>query len=85
MKKRLFSVFVIVIVAYYFEHEYSRAPVVNEIGKPVNVMKSNEDNELKVDKEALSGLFLHPEVRDRKPVIVSIVGDFRKGKSFLLD
>jgi hypothetical protein len=30
-------------------------------------------------------ILLHPEVRDRKIVSLSIVGAFRKGKSFLLD
>lgn len=85
MEKRFLLIFVIVIVAYYFENKYSRVPIVNETGKPVNVMKSNEHSELKVYKEALKDLFLHPAVKDRKPVIVSIVGDFRKGTSFLLD
>jgi atlastin len=46
--------------------------------------------DLKVDKtiiheEVLRQLILHREVKDRKIVSLSIVGAFRKGKSFLLD
>jgi hypothetical protein len=33
----------------------------------------------------LESIFLHPMVKDRKIVTVSVIGAFRKGKSFLLD
>lgn len=35
--------------------------------------------------KALETIFLHPEVRNRKIVLLSIVGTYRKGKSFFLD
>lgn len=38
-----------------------------------------------VNSATLEKLFNHPEVRDRKIVIMSIIGPFRKGKSFFLD
>jgi hypothetical protein len=38
-----------------------------------------------VNYEALDLLLLNPEVKDRKIVTVSIVGAFRKGKSFYMD
>ena len=53
-------------------------------GEPLNVMKF-ANSSLEFDKAKLDGLLLHPEVKDRKVVVVSIVGAFRKGKSFFLD
>jgi hypothetical protein len=42
------------------------------------------EKEVIVDEQTISVL-LNPEVSDRKIVIFSIVGAFRKGKSFLLN
>jgi hypothetical protein len=44
-----------------------------------------EKNKAKIEETAISQIILHPEVKDRKIVSLSIVGAFRKGKSFLLD
>lgn len=41
-------------------------------------------HELKLIRENLEKIVLHPDVKDRFVVIVSIAGAFRKGKSFLL-
>ena len=41
--------------------------------------------ELIFDGATLNKMLLNDEVKDRKIVVVSIVGAFRKGKSFLLD
>ena len=41
--------------------------------------------ELIFDRAALRNMLLHDEVKDRKIVVISIMGAFRKGKSFLLD
>lgn len=38
-----------------------------------------------MDNDTLNDMFLHPDVKDRKIVAVSIIGAFRKGKSFLMD
>jgi len=38
-----------------------------------------------VDYDRIDELLLHPEVADRKVAVVSIIGAFRKGKSFLMD
>jgi atlastin len=38
-----------------------------------------------IQEDTISQIILHPEVKDRKIVSLSIVGAFRKGKSFLLD
>lgn len=54
-------------------------------GKPMNLMKFDDEENIIIDAETLDNTFLHPEVKDRKIVAVSIVGAFRKGKSFLMD
>ncbi len=53
-------------------------------GRPRNVIKFFETNAL-IDDLAFRQILLHPLVKNRKIVAVSIVGAFRKGKSFLLD
>ena len=54
-------------------------------GEPLSIVKFNDDNSLRFNKAQLDGLLLHPEVRNRKIVVLSIIGAFRKGKSFFLD
>jgi atlastin len=53
-------------------------------GEPLSVLKFSSST-LEFDKAALESLLLHPQVKDRKIVVLSIVGAFRKGKSFFLD
>lgn len=64
---------------------------VPELGVPLQIIciaNKEEDgkiiHELELNKENLEKIMLHPEVKDRPIVIVSIAGAFRKGKSFLL-
>lgn len=38
-----------------------------------------------VDYQALDEILLHPDVEDRQIVVISIVGAFRKGKSYFLN
>lgn len=54
-------------------------------GQPLNVIKFNDATSVEFNKAELEGLLLHPEVKNRKVVIMSIVGAFRKGKSFFMD
>ncbi|XP_056150652.1 atlastin-3 [Lampris incognitus] len=44
-----------------------------------------EDHSFALDTEALGRVLLAPEVRDKRVVVLSVAGAFRKGKSFLLD
>ena len=44
-----------------------------------------EDHSFELDMEALKEVLLSDEVQNRKVVVVSVAGAFRKGKSFLLD
>lgn len=54
-------------------------------GTPLNIIKFNDEKAIEFNKAELEGLLLHPSVKDRKIVVLSIVGAFRKGKSFFLD
>lgn len=54
-------------------------------GKPVNVLKFGEGNKVIIDNAELDKMFLHPDVKNRKVVVFSIIGAFRRGKSFFLD
>lgn len=50
---------------------------------PILVAKG--DHEFELDEEALKQVLLSDEVREKKVVVLSIAGAFRKGKSFMLD
>ncbi|CAO1398352.1 unnamed protein product [Diamesa serratosioi] len=58
-------------------------------GHPKNIITFDEqqlDNStVVVSYRALDTILLHPDVKDRQVVVVSIVGAFRKGKSFFLN
>ncbi|XP_030595485.1 atlastin-3-like [Archocentrus centrarchus] len=49
----------------------------------VNVSKG--DHSFTLETNALAQILLTPKVRDKRVVVVSVAGAFRKGKSFLLD
>jgi atlastin len=53
-------------------------------GEPKNIVKF-VNSQIQFDKSALEALLLHSDVKNRKIVFVSIVGAFRRGKSFFLD
>lgn len=53
-------------------------------GFNVNIIKFGRKGVVKPDYESLK-IFLDPQVANRKLVIFSIVGAFRKGKSFFMD
>lgn len=58
-------------------------------GSPANILSFDDKNldvsPVKVDYETLDLILLHPDVKDRQVVVISIVGAFRKGKSFFLN
>ena len=51
----------------------------------VPIVIEKEEHDFELDVEALQQILLSEEIRDKKVVVVSIAGAFRKGKSFLLD
>ena len=55
-------------------------------GHPVQIVTVDpESREFVLDEEALSSILLSSDCKDRAVSVVSIAGDFRKGKSFLLN
>lgn len=56
-----------------------------EFGRAVQIVIAKPDHTFELDREALQEILLSEEVRDKKVVVISVAGAFRKGKSFLLD
>lgn len=54
-------------------------------GHPVQIVVTSENHEFTLDEEALESVLMKPDIRDKKVVVISVAGAFRKGKSFLLD
>lgn len=54
-------------------------------GKPISVLSFTDNNGIHVDNKEIENIFSHPEIQDRKVVILSLIGAFRGGKSFFLD
>lgn len=54
-------------------------------GKPISILRFTNSKKFIKENEELERIFGHPEIQDRKVVILSLIGAFRGGKSFLLD
>lgn len=54
-------------------------------GQPVPIVLTGDDHSFELDEAALEAILFDPRVKDKKAVVVSVAGAFRKGKSFLLD
>ena len=54
-------------------------------GEPVQIVSVEDDHTFSLDEEKLDSILLSPEIQNKKAVVVSVAGAFRKGKSFLLD
>ncbi|XP_065185002.1 atlastin-1-like [Sycon ciliatum] len=52
---------------------------------PLQIIVAKEDHSFELNEEALGQILLRDDVRNKKVVVVSVAGAFRKGKSFLLD
>ncbi|XP_070497773.1 atlastin-2-like [Chironomus tepperi] len=57
----------------------------HQFGSPKSVLSFSDTKEVIVNYEELDRIFSHPEIQDRKVVILSVIGAFRGGKSFFLD
>jgi len=54
-------------------------------GKPINIVQFTRGIEFIIEYDELNQIFSHHDIKYRNIVVFSIVGAFRKGKSFLLD
>jgi hypothetical protein len=55
------------------------------VGHPVQLLTIDENEKFVFNKEGIEELLLNGNIEDHTAVVVSIAGDFRTGKSFLLD
>ena len=53
--------------------------------RPIQIVHAKSDHTFELDVDSLETILLSDEVRDKKVVVLSVAGAFRKGKSFLLD
>lgn len=54
-------------------------------GQPLQVVVAKGDHTFELDEEQLEQILLRPDIKDKKVVLISVAGAFRKGKSFLLN
>ncbi|KAL7015610.1 hypothetical protein ACKWTF_016545 [Chironomus riparius] len=59
--------------------------MIHSFGNPENVLHFSEDDSVFFNEDKLRKIFEHPDVINRKIVAFSIIGAYRKGKSFFLD
>ena len=54
-------------------------------GKSKGILKFSRDDKVLIEMNPLKKMLEHSKVRNRKIVAFSIIGAYRKGKSFFLD
>ena len=54
-------------------------------GQSESILSFSSENKIIINEEVLKQIFEHPELQNRKVVVFSIIGAYRKGKSFFLD
>ena len=82
-----------ILVVSVFDSVYSRNHILlrytdisgqeNE-GRPLEIVVAKDDT-FELRQEVLESVLLKPEVKDKYVVVLTVVGAFRKGKSFLLN
>ena len=79
----------VIVLNFGIASEDFKTTIEHPFGIPTGIITFDDqqlDNStIKVDYEALDLILLHPDVKDRQIVVVSIVGAFRKGKSYFLN
>lgn len=55
------------------------------LGEPLQIVSLNGKSGFKFEKEVAYAILCSPELANRKVVPVSVAGEFRQGKSFLLN
>ncbi|XP_070508821.1 atlastin-like [Chironomus tepperi] len=57
----------------------------NPYGQSQSILSFTSENKIEINEDILREIFGHPELQNRKIVVFSIIGAYRKGKSFFLD
>lgn len=68
-----------------YDEDSEIEPKSHPYGAPIDVMSISDSGQFVDDYELFDKTFLHPDVANRKIVVISIVGALRKGKSFFLN
>lgn len=69
---------------FFNNHQFNNFII--KMAKPVQIVKLDKKNDgIDLDIEALANICLNEKCRDRPICVVSIAGDYRKGKSFMLN
>lgn len=64
-----------------FDKEYED----DDLPHPVTIVNIDDDGHFSLNVDALSKILLDENIKDKHIAVLSIAGDFRKGKSFLLN
>lgn len=59
--------------------------LVHPHGESTTVFNFGDQNTFIKDCSVLNKMLNHPKVKDRKIVVISIIGSYRGGKSFFID
>lgn len=57
----------------------------DDFPRPVRIVNVDGDGHFNLDIDALEAILLNDKARNKQVAVLSIAGDFRKGKSFLLN
>jgi Guanylate-binding protein, N-terminal domain len=58
---------------------------IKNLGKPVRIWNPTGPKDDKINHKGLKTMFLNELVKLRHIVIISVIGEYRRGKSFFLD
>lgn len=53
--------------------------------EPIQLIEVGNDHKFTLNEESLKKILLQDDIKDRSVAIISVAGDLRKGKSFLLN
>ena len=75
------------VYLYYIDNMFFGIPQVPTRASPVQLLhlSTGDKSDISYNVETVKSLFLDPKLQDRNVVVFSIIGAFRKGKSFLLN
>ena len=79
--KTLSSIIILVIISQVSSSSHPHG----ESKQILSMIDINGTKQYITETFNIEEIFLHPEVRDRKIVVLSVIGAYRKGKSFFLD
>lgn len=76
-----------IVYSYFINNMFFGISQVPTRASPVQLLHlaTGEKSDINYNVETIKNLFLDPKLQDRNVVVFSIIGAFRKGKSFLMN